>query len=253
MRTSHVSLPILALAAVASLTPGCFGNDPLGLEGDWSRGERNNTQWQLGDGLCPGLAGGCALDVPLAVGLETQLRVEGVSSAMPTVNTPSNTAGVSIRPDAENQQATISFATTAAGSARFLISDERGEVDAATVQIRQATRIECGVLRGGGEPNWAMAGLTFSETNTVPLEPATSTAVMNSLACRTSDSTGPLLSANAIRWTIIEGTAVTLNDHDFDPTTIRGAHIDYTTRERGTVQVRATLGELSDTFNLTVE
>lgn len=60
MRTFHFTAPnfALALAALASLTSGCFGNDPLGLDGDWSNGDRNNTQWQISDGLCPGLSGG---------------------------------------------------------------------------------------------------------------------------------------------------------------------------------------------------
>lgn len=255
MRPYHFTAPnfALALAALASLTSGCFRNDPLGLDGDWSNGERNNTQWQIGDGLCPGLAGGCALNVPIAVGVETTFSVEGVRSATPTVSSPANTRNVTIGGDAENQRATITFTTTAPGSARFVISDETGEVDAATIQVRQPTRLECGLITTENEPRWDIGGFTFPASAAVPFESATEIARMHSLACRTSDATGPLLSGGAIGWTIVEGTALSLNDDDFNTATIRGAHIHYTTLSRGTVQLTATFGELSDTFNVTVE
>jgi hypothetical protein len=253
MRIHFSSASIATLAALASLTSGCFGNDPLGLDGDWSNGDRNNTQWQIGDGLCPGLSGGCALNVPLAVGVSTSLVVEGVSSATPTVNTPANVADVAIRGDAEGQRATISFTTTAPGAAHFVISDARGVVDEATVQVRQQTGLECGVFPGAGEPNWAIAGITFREANTVGLEPSTSTAAMNSLACRTFDASGALLSSRGVRWSIVTGTAITLQDDDFDPAAVRGARVDYVSVERGTAQVRAEFGDVSDTFTVTVE
>lgn len=255
MRTLHFTAPnfALALAALASLTSGCFGNDPFGLDGDWSNGDRNNTQWQISDGLCPGLSGGCALNVPIAVGVQTSFNVEGVRSATPTVSAPANVRDVNINANPENQRAFVSFTTTAPGSARFVISDENGEVDAATIQVRQPTNLECGLITTETEPRWDIGGFTIDDTATVPMEPATTTAQMHTLACRTSDASGPLLSGGAITWTILEGSAVELNDDDLNSATIRGAHIRYTTLSQGTVQVRATFGELSDTFSLTVE
>lgn len=255
MRTFHFTAPnfALALAALASLTSGCFGNDPLGLDGDWSNGDRNNTQWQISDGLCPGLSGGCALNVPIAVGVQTSFNVEGVRSANPTINTPPNMRDVTINANPENQRATINFTTTAPGSARFVISDENGEVDAANIQVRQPTSLECGVITTETEPRWDIGGFTINDAATVPLEPATATAQMHTLACRTSDASGALLSAGAITWTVVEGTAITLSDDNLGSSTISGAHIRYTTLSRGSIQVRATLGELSDTFVLTAE
>lgn len=253
MHRFRFTAPNFALALAALASSGCFGDDPFGLDGDWSNGERNNTQWQISDGLCPGLSGGCALNVPIAVGVQTSFTIEGVRSGSPTVNTPANMRSVTINANPENQRAFVSFTTSAPGSARFVISDENGEVDAANIQVRQATRIECGVITTETEPRWDIGGFTIDDAATVPMEPATTTAQMHSLACRTSDDAGALLSAGAIQWTILEGSAVALNDDDLNGATIRGAHIRYTTLSRGSVQVRATLGELTDTFSLTVE
>jgi len=254
MRNFHFSAPnfALALAALASLNAGCFGNDPLGLDGDWSQGERNNTQWQIGDGLCPGLTGGCALNVPLAVGVRTSFNVEGVHSAAPTVNTPGNTRDVTITANPDSQRVTINFTTAAPGNARFVISDERGEVDAATVQVRQPTRIECGLITNQSDPRWDIGDLTAVDAATVPFESATAVAQMNSLACRTSDAAGPLLSSDSISWQVVEGTSIELNDN-FSSGATRGAHLSYTTLARGTAQISASFGELTDTLILTVE
>ena len=254
MRTFHFTAPnfALALAALASLTSGCFGNDPLGLDGDWSNGERNNTQWQIGDGLCPGLAGGCALNVPLAVGVRMTLNVEGVHSATPTVNTPPNTTDVSIRGDAENQRATITFTATAPGSAHFVISDASGEVDSATLQVRVPTRIDCGVF-ARAEPRWDFNGISFAESVAVPLNTENSNSSDFSLGCRTTDATGAaLLSADAIRWTLSSGTSVRLNDDNFDSSSVVGARVYFQTLALGTSEARVTFGDLTDTFAITV-
>ncbi len=51
----------LSLVLVSAASTACepFGN----LDGDWTRGERGHTRWQIQDGLCPGLGGGCNLPV----------------------------------------------------------------------------------------------------------------------------------------------------------------------------------------------
>jgi hypothetical protein len=62
-----------------------------------------------------------------------------------------------------------------------------------------------------------------------------------------------LLSSRGVRWSIVTGTAITLQDDDFDPAAVRGARVDYVSVERGTAQVRAEFGDVSDTFTVTVE
>ena len=63
---------MVALALVGSIA-GCGA-----VNGDGTWGEEDRSLWRIDDGLCPGVGGGCGMEVPVAAGV--QIDVAGRTS-----------------------------------------------------------------------------------------------------------------------------------------------------------------------------
>lgn len=248
VRFAFVSALVLGSASLAACEP--FGN----LDGDWTRGERGHTRWQISDGLCPGL-GGCALDVPLAVGASVHLVVDGVDG----VPLGATLTGGALERDGsidtgEDQNAMIPVRAIAPGTGRVEISDTNGVIDAASVGVRAATRLECGRMSTSQEVLWHLPGLVPTTTLTLPRTDRSS-GERFSLVCRAMDDTGPLLSERAITWEVLEGADfLTLaDDLILGSAPERGARISYTAETSGTALVRVSIGDVTQELSITVE
>jgi hypothetical protein len=244
----HSSSKPILLAALVTLA-GC---NPLGgLEGDWSEGEFGRTRWQISDGLCPGLGGGCDLDVPLALGASTTLVVEGASEA----GNPDVTGALSSMTATQDEEdgdwrVVVRASTAGTGTVTF---NEGGEVfDRANIEVRRATRLECGLWTSADGVQWDMEGLEARTALSLPFVEADTSSPQ--LVCRASDAEGPLLSADAITWEVIEGLEViALRESGFTLNPVSGARIYYETPGSGTALVRVTLGEVTQDLTITVE
>lgn len=252
MRRAHAFVLTVALAAAGSMGCEPFGN----LDGDWTRGERGHTRWQTLDGLCPGLGGGCNFDVPLAVGATVTLAVDGIDGAPVTAAfTGGVAAGGGVQVDDESDTL-VPIRVVSAGPGRIELSDTNGSVDAATVSGRTVTRLECGRWPTSTALDWRMQGLVVSEDVTLPLTPMDESRPFQ-LVCRASDDAGPILSADAIQWTIVSGSDVlqiASTGLFFVPgSSARGARIDAITQRTGEAVVRAEIGGVSRELTITVE
>jgi hypothetical protein len=99
---------------------------------------------------------------------------------------------------------------------------------------------------------WRMIGLSPTTELTLPM----GSDDTFHLVCRASDAQGPLLSADAIDWTIVSGSeALDLASTDFGTfgATANGARIRYRTRAPGTAVVRASVGEVTEDLTITIE
>jgi hypothetical protein len=253
MRSFARSLAVL-LAASAALS-GCSPFE--GLDGRWSPGELGRTRWQISDGLCPGLGGGCALDVPLAEGARTTLEIDGVDGAELTAEVTGALGATAPVTTGEGENARLDVVASGPGTGRIAISDASGLVDRASVEVRRATRLECGRWpQIAGAVPWDMAGLDVTTSFSLPFVGAEETATID-LVCRASDAGGPLLSADAIAWTVVEGSeALELAETGLiiiPATVVRGARITYHTPGRGTAVVRVTIGDVTQDLTITVE
>jgi hypothetical protein len=251
MRPTHAFVLTTVLAA------GSIGCEPFGnLDGDWTGGERGRTRWQTLDGLCPGLGGGCNFDVPLAVGARVTLAVDGIDGAPVTAAFTGGIEGAGgVQVDSESDTL-VPIRVIAAGPGRTALSDSSGLLDAATVFGRTVTRLECGRWASGTAIDWRMASLVASDAITLPLTPRDETRPFT-LACRASDDAGPLLSADAIEWTLVSGSEVlevSSTGLILSPgSTARGARIEALTNDRGTAVVRAQIGDVSRELTITIE
>lgn len=249
--TTRFLLPSLVVGS--TLATGC--SQPFGhLEGDWTRGELGNTRVQIMDGLCPGLGGGCALDVPLAVGARTRLLVDGIDG----VEIEALAAGAiaaegepAISADARTQ---IPISVVSEGVGRLEMLDGTTVIDRVGLRARRATRLECGRWdRDRGALQWRMEGLETGSTITLPV----GSDDRFELACRASDAEGPLLSADAIVWQTTSGTEhLSLVETGLGTNPVdraRGARIHYRAGTPGQALVRASLGDVSVDLTITVE
>lgn len=253
MRSIDVSFTVLLAASALS---GCF-SPYEGLDGQWSPGELGRTRWQISDGLCPGLGGGCSLDVPLAEGARTTLEIDGVDGAELTAEVTGALAATAAVRTAEGENARLDVVASSPGTATIALSDASGLVDRASLEVRHATRLECGRWpQSAGAVGWDMAGLEVGRSLSLPFVGVEETATVY-LACRASDAAGPLLSADAIAWTVVEGSeALELAETGLiiiPATVVRGARITYRTPARGTAVVRVTLGDVTEDLTITIE
>jgi hypothetical protein len=246
-------LPFLLSTAAATAAAGCF--TPFsGLEGEWTRGELGNTQWQIMDGLCPGLGGGCSLETPLAVGAHTRLLVDGIDG-VPITALPAGAIAEDGDPlVSEDSRTQIPIVATSEGTGRLEILDGATVIDRVGLTVRAATRLECG--RWDTERatvQWRMEGLEPSSAITLPSR----TDDRFELVCRASDAEGPLLSADAIQWETLDGLEhVSLLETGFATNPVdraEGARIRYRPGSPGVAHVRASLGELTALLEITVE
>ncbi len=250
---SSPALATLALGCAASLG-GCF--TPFeGLDGQWTRGELGNTRWQIEDGLCPGLGGGCSLDVPIATGAHTRLVIDGVDGVELTASITGSIEQNGTITTGEATDAEIPITASTAGTGRAEIADTNGVIDRASVTVRTPTRLECGRWDVDRALLWQMTELTTSAAIAVPVTVGSERTV--ELACRASDASGPILSADTIRWERLDGMDVlALENTGLVPgpgDVARGARIRYRSLGTGVANVRVTLGDLTEDLTITVE
>lgn len=242
--------PLLFLLA---LLPGCFF-EPV-FEGDSSPGELGRTRWRIVDGLCPGLGGNCALDVPVAVGARILFGVDGVDGVPLTASvTGALVADGPVDVSEDGGDSYVHVRAASAGTGVIEISDASGLVDRVRITVREASRLECGSWPRGEALGWRMEGLSPASSLTLPV----GMDDVPSLACRASDATGPLLSRDAIHWRITEGHETVLDIHtdglDFtDDGEADGARIRYDGLAPGAAHVTVTLGAVTEELSITVE
>ncbi len=245
MRTSNG----LALVLLVSAAPACSSLS----DGDWTNGERGRTRWQTTDGLCPGLFGGCSLDVPIAVGASVRLRVDGIDGYGVLGDYSGSVARggmVEVSSDGEGDTH-VPILVQAAGPGRVGLSDLEELIDAATVTGRVATALECGRWPTGRDLEWRMDGLEMSQAVTLTVGSGDDF----DLVCRAMSSEGPMLSANAITWTIVSGSESLdlLSTGGGTGSELTGARVAYRGLGAGTAVVRARLGEVSTDLTITIE
>jgi hypothetical protein len=101
-----------------------------------------------------------------------------------------------------------------------------------------------------------MPDLVVSDDVTLPLTPASESPPFR-LVCRASDDAGPILSADAIQWTIVSGSDVLqIGTHGLfvaPGSTARGARIAALTSGAGEAAVRAEIGGVSRDLTITIE
>lgn len=250
--TNALALSLLTFVSAASAACSPFA----GIEGEWTNGERGHTRWQTQDGLCPGLGGGCNFDVPIAVGATVTLSVDGIDGAPVTAAFTGGIesgGGVQVNDDSNTL---VPITIVAAGPGRTELSDTNGVLDAATVTGRVATVLECGRWPVGSDIEWRMNGLAVTNELTFPVSPAGADGDDFYLVCRAASSEGPMLSADAIDWTIVSGSeTVQIRSTDFGSagSSANGARIRYRGVAAGTAVVRATIGEVSTDLTITIE
>lgn len=245
---------VSALLALVTV-PGCF-NPLAGLDGDHTRGELGRTDWQMIDGLCPGLGGGCALDVPVAAGARVMFAVDGIDGL--PVDLSATGAVVADGSPVVSEDATsdtfVNVRTTMAGVGRVELLDGTNVVDRVSLNVRVATRLDCNAWEIGAPLGWRMEGLSGTPALTLP---AVAPEDAPYLACRASDAAGPLLTRDAIQWTIVSGSEVIDIRSDgldlLDDGRAEGARIRYERLAAGTAVVRATLGDVSQDITITLE
>lgn len=261
LRSTAFLAAVLALAG--ALSSGCATRLDLGLGGEWSDGERGRTRWQLVDGLCPGL-GGCALDVPLAVGARPTVQVDRVDGRGLDATGDDVVEVVAYDVGSGDPPAPLfPIEALAPGTGTLTLLDPSGdELDRVRVEVRRATRLECGALPESEPVAWDVPALEPTSHLVLPLAPPPGSTGGSSgspgfqLVCRAADDAGPLLSVQAIEWTVIEGDDVLRlrNDALLDlGGPVRGARIRYTPLAAGTARVRATLGDVVEELEITLE
>ena len=242
MRTPLLLIALIPLA-------GC--NPLAGLEGDWTQGELGRTRWQISDGLCPGLGGGCNLEVPLALGASTTLVIEGAQDVLEPDVTGALTSSSATR-DEEDGDWRVSVSASTAGPGTVTFNEGAAVFDRANIEVRRATRLDCGLWTSSNAVQWDMEELEAQTTLSVPFIEEGATAPQ--LVCRASDAEGPLLSADAITWEVIEGDEVlALREYGFGTAPVSGARIYYASPGSGTARVRATIGDVTQELTITVE
>jgi hypothetical protein len=247
----------MVLVSAVGLT-GCFD---FGLSGDSTRGERGVSDWSISDGLCPGLAGDCALDVPLALGasatLEVRVRDRALAGLTVRGEGAVSVSGYEIHssdsdgdgePDYE-PYARFTVESASAGAGALVLEDASGdELDRVSMTVRTATQLTCGSIAEGENVDWQMTHLDASERLSLRMAPVDEAV---QIACRATDESGePMLTVRAIEWEVIAGTDSVglLEDwlsEGLVTTVVHGARVHAHTLAPGSATVRATLGDAS--------
>ncbi len=236
----------LVLVAALLGVAACAPTSDLG--GDWTRGERGITRWQIDDGLCPGIGGGCSFDVPIAVGASVELEVDGIDGVAVTAEFTGGIAGNGrVRVD-DDSNTIVPIRVVSEGPGRTALSDTSGFLDAATVYGRQPTRLDCGRYEIGRSIDWRLRELEIGDAVELPVVTGSASSDYV-LACRASDAEGPILSADAIAWTVVSGSEnLRIRSTGLFTsfgTSASGARINVNPQAVGDAVVRATLGALS--------
>ena len=250
--------PAPALFTLGLLSASAMGCAPFGsLDGEWTGGEQGRTRWQTLDGLCPGIGGGCDFDVPIAVGAQVTLPVDGIDGAAVTAAFTGGVEGAGAIEVESEHDTRVPIRVIAEGPGRTELSDANGALDAATIFGRTVTRLECGRWPRSQGIDWRMSGLEVSDDITLPLTSFEEESPPFTLACRASDREGPILSADAIEWTVLSGSELLEIGSTgllvFPGSSARGARIEAFTGASGQAVVRAQIGNVSRDLTITIE
>ncbi len=247
-------LTFLALGLISGCNPFAAAFD-----GDSTRGERGTTQWSIDDGLCTGFGSSCALDVPIAAGATARLTIDSVGVADPAAEVVSGSADVVSATvedaTADDRSAIVVVRTSGAGPVVVAVGSVAGEdIDRATLDVRAAATLECGIVPSGEALGWRMQNVAFAPALTIPVTPTSDVQ----LSCLARDADGePLLSIAAIQWTITAGSEVVQIGTDGLFVTFGDAASGARVRARGiasgAAMLRASLGDVSTEVTLTIE
>ena len=248
---------IILSTMTAVFATGCFS-----LDGDETRGEEGRSTWQIEDGLCPGIGGGCNLDAVLATGATVVLDVR-VPGRDPSTLSITATGPVTVdglrSTDVELEQIRVEVTATGPGDATISIEDASGEeIDRAVLSIADPVEMECGVVPEGASLGYRMENLLADQYEvTLSAPTADEVGTERDLACRLTDADGePLLSVAVISWSVVEGAEIVRVDaepFETDPSFSRGARVGAQALAVGTARVVASYGELEEEFTITVE
>lgn len=248
---------IILSTMTAILASGCFS-----LDGDETRGEEGRSTWQIEDGLCPGLGGGCNLDTVLATGASVVLdvRIPGRDPSTLTITATGPVTVDGIRStDIELEQLRVEVTATGPGDATISIEDASGEaIDRVVLSIADPVEMECGVVPEDASLGYRMENLLEDQSEVTLRAPTADMAgTQRNLACRLTDADSePLLSVRVVSWSVVEGTDIVRVDADpfeTDPSFSRGARVGAQALAAGTARVVASVGELEEEFTITVE
>ncbi len=262
MRTA---LPLAPSILSGLLASGCFFS-PVDA-GDSTDGEEGRSRWHISDGLCPGLVGACALDVPVATGATVRLEVE-LPDRLVDEHTPAIVAGdASIGPVTRDPaRETIAFDVTArtAGEIAIAIVEDGGETtDLARLEARDPVGLECGRLEEGVEVGYAMESL-LPDSRELTISRRDEDLTVE-LGCLVTDAGGEvLLGVDVVSWRAADAALLRVSSEPFAPpsaSSAAGARVYVTPRLDGvdidegpvTTRLTAALGELEETFLVTLE
>lgn len=254
---------MVALALVGSIA-GCGA-----VNGDGTWGEEDRSLWRIDDGLCPGVGGGCGMEVPVAAGVQIS-----VDANVPCAERRRTSAGYvsdcellsfdAVASGAAEMRATdydvndaridLEVLTVSAGEAAIELRRADGtRFDRIAFEVRDAVDIECGWV--GDRAAWDMPTLDTTSSYTVSSSGADRATELE-LGCRLVDDRGlALFSSAAISWRIVEGAAISRIDDGglFGGDTSTGARIYVRFEGRGDIRLQASFGELTREIAITVE
>lgn len=262
MRTA---LPLALSILSGLLASGCFFS-PID-EGDSTDGEEGRSRWHLVDGLCPGLAGACALDVPVATGATVRVAIE-LPDRLVVEHTPAIVEGdASIGPitrDPERETITFDVFARSAGAIAIAIVEDGGEtIDLARLEARDPVGLECGRLEEGVEVGYAMESL-LPDSRELTISRRDEDLTVE-LGCLVTDAGGEaLLGVDVVRWSAADAALLRVSSEPFGSlggSSTAGARVYVTPRYDGvdidegpfTTTLTAALGEIEETFLVTVE
>ena len=248
MRGRHIR-SLVSRVAVGGLL--VIGGCTSIIDGDTTDGDEGQSRWGIDDGLCPGIGGSCNLDVPVAVGAAPRLDVftDCCNPGRLDVVAVGDAEVVEQRADVEDRRIDAEVRVDGPGEIRLELRDDTEVIDTVTLEAREATSMECGVVRGSAD--WQMSGLDIVEISTETPERR-----RVQLGCRLLDADGePLLSVAAIRWRIVEGPEGASIDtgSSGDRRNVGGARIYFNVDTSGdTGLLEASYRDLSQTLEITV-
>ncbi|MCA9607312.1 MAG: hypothetical protein KC619_17020 [Myxococcales bacterium] len=247
--------------AFLALGSGC-AFEPFDL-GDHTDGDQGHSRWNVSDGMCPGL-GSCGLEVPVAAGATVRMAVDlpgrRVAELSPVVVSGDAFLG-DVRRRPEDELITFEVTTSSAGVVELAIVDDGGEtVDASRFEVRAPVGLDCGRVPENAALGYEMDGL-LTTNHRLTLATLSSEESSPQLACLVMDADGaPLLSADLVHWEV-EGSPriVRIQSEAFDfidDGTADGARI-WVNRSAestpGTTTIDASMGDLVERFEITVE
>ena len=242
---------------LALVVPGCFGGSSI--TGPSTNGDAGRTSWRIDDGLCDGglLGGECDLGQHLAVGATPTIAVTARNGTDLSRAHLAGGANVVIENGSfsTDDHGVVTMTATvrgmAAGVGDIVVADAFGnEIDRAHVTFVTATALTCGLL---GSTVTRDLGFHALSSEPVTMVSGGSTT----LACRATDEAGnPLLTVDAITWTVVPGSSADVSIQDDELLSwlgpVNGGTVRATASGSGTATVHATLGAISGDVVLNV-